>query len=105
MKWRPDPGQSPASRRLLRAMQSLGEVLARLDRFTNHEVVKSSGVSAGKVVEAPVINTDWLPTLLELAGQPAPSGLDGVSFAAGLTGQAQTAARHWLWSSAGCPTW
>jgi len=30
-------------------MQSLGEVLARLDRFTNHEVVTSAGVSAGKV--------------------------------------------------------
>ena len=44
-------------------------------------------VSAGKVVEAPVINTDWVPTLLELIGRPVPSGLDGVSFAAGLTGR------------------
>jgi arylsulfatase A-like enzyme len=43
-------------------------------------------VPAGKVVEDPVVNTDWLPTLLELAGRPVPSGLDGVSFAGQLTG-------------------
>ena len=43
-------------------------------------------VPAGKVVDEPVMNTDWIPTLLELAGLPAPSGLDGISIAAGLTG-------------------
>ena len=42
-------------------------------------------VSAGKVADDPVVNTGWLPTLVELAGLPAPAGLDGVSFAAGLT--------------------
>lgn len=43
-------------------------------------------VPAGKVVDEPVVNTDWIPTLLELAGQPVPAGLDGISFAAGLKG-------------------
>lgn len=45
-------------------------------------------VPAGKVVDEPVINTDWIPTLLELAGRPVPSGMDGISFASGLTGGA-----------------
>ena len=44
-------------------------------------------VAAGKTVDAPVVNTDWIPTLMELAGLPAPSGLDGVSVAALLTGR------------------
>jgi arylsulfatase A-like enzyme len=44
-------------------------------------------VPAGKVSDDPVVNTGWIPTLLELAGLPAPAGLDGVSFAAGLTGR------------------
>lgn len=43
-------------------------------------------VSAGRVVDAPVNNIDWIPTLLELAGAPVPTGLDGVSFAGGLRG-------------------
>jgi arylsulfatase A len=54
-------------------------------------------VPAGRVVEAPVINTDWVPTLLELAGQPAPAGLDGTSFAGLLQGRAQTRARTFFW--------
>ena len=54
-------------------------------------------VPAGKVVEEPVINTDWIPTLLELAGQPAPGGLDGVSFAAPLTGHGVFPQRNFFW--------
>ena len=34
---------------------------------------------AGRVVDAPVVNTDWVPTLVEFAGAAAPKGLDGVS--------------------------
>ncbi len=43
-------------------------------------------VPAGRVVDAPVSNTGWIPTLLEMAGAPVPDGLDGRSFAAGLLG-------------------
>jgi len=42
----------------------------------------------GMVVDAPVNNIDWIPTLLELAGAPVPTGLDGISFADGLRGGA-----------------
>jgi arylsulfatase A-like enzyme len=44
------------------------------------------GVPAGLVINEPVNNIDWIPTLLELAGAPVPSGLDGISFAKGLLG-------------------
>jgi arylsulfatase A-like enzyme len=54
-------------------------------------------VPAGRVVEAPVMNTDWLPTLLELTAQPVPAGLDGTSFAALLTGHAPPASRPLFW--------
>jgi arylsulfatase A-like enzyme len=54
-------------------------------------------VPAGKVVDDPVINTDWLPTLVELAGLPVPSGLDGVSLAALLTGQGPAPKRSLFW--------
>jgi len=61
-------------------------------------IVRWSGhVPAGKVVDDPVINTDWLPTLLELAGQPAPGGLDGVSFASCLTGHGHLPQRRFFW--------
>ena len=43
-------------------------------------------IPAGRVVDAPVNNVDWIPTLLELAGECAPGDIDGVSFARGLTG-------------------
>ncbi len=43
-------------------------------------------VPAGRVTDAPVNNIDWIPTLLELVGTPVPPGLDGMSFANGLTG-------------------
>ena len=54
-------------------------------------------VPANKVVHDPVINTDWIPTLLELAGQPVPSGLDGVSFADLLTGRGPAPERSLFW--------
>ena len=54
-------------------------------------------VPAGAIVDAPVINTDWIPTLLELAGQPAPIGLDGVSFSALLTGHGPAPQRSLFW--------
>lgn len=54
-------------------------------------------VPAGRVVDDPVINTDWLPTLVELAGGAAPAGLDGRSFAAFLTGREPAPARPFFW--------
>ena len=54
-------------------------------------------VPAGKIVYAPVINTDWLPTLLELAGLPVPSGLDGASLAPLLTGHGPAPQRSLFW--------
>ncbi len=54
-------------------------------------------VPAGRVVDTPVINTDWLPTLMELAGLSAPTGLDGVSFAEWLTGRGPTPQRSLFW--------
>jgi arylsulfatase A-like enzyme len=54
-------------------------------------------VPAGKVVDDPVINTDWVPTLLDLAGQPSPSDLDGVSFAALLTATGPAPKRPLFW--------
>lgn len=54
-------------------------------------------IPAGAVENSPVINTDWLPTLLELAQCPVPSGLDGQSFAALLTGKGSGPQRKFYW--------
>lgn len=43
-------------------------------------------VPEGRVVDAPINNVDWIPTLLDLAGATVKSGLDGTSFADGLRG-------------------
>jgi arylsulfatase A-like enzyme len=44
-----------------------------------------------------MVNTDWVPTLLALAGGPAPTGLDGVSVAPFLLGRAPAPARPFFW--------
>jgi arylsulfatase A-like enzyme len=54
-------------------------------------------VPARRIVDAPVINTDWLPTLLDLAGLPVPLGLDGMSLAALLTGRGPAPQRGLFW--------
>lgn len=54
-------------------------------------------VPAGRVVDDPVINTDWIPTLLELIGERAPTGLDGISFASFLTGKGPAPVRKFFW--------
>ncbi len=43
-------------------------------------------IPEGRVIDDPVNNIDWIPTLLELAGAPVPEGMDGVSFSEGLLG-------------------
>jgi arylsulfatase A-like enzyme len=42
-------------------------------------IVHGPGLAGKRVIETPFVNTDWLPTLLELAGAPATGDLDGVS--------------------------
>lgn len=54
-------------------------------------------IPAGRVVEDPVVNTDFMPTLLELAGLEVPGGLDGVSLAGLWTGRGRPAPRAFLW--------
>ncbi len=54
-------------------------------------------VPAGTVIDTPVVNTDWIPTLLELAGLSVPSGLDGVSLAPLLTGRGSALPRPFFW--------
>jgi arylsulfatase A-like enzyme len=54
-------------------------------------------VAPGRVVDAPVVNTDWVPTLLDLAGAPVPQGLDGVSLAPFLLGRAEVPQRTFFW--------
>lgn len=49
---------------------------------------KSKGFKSGKTCDAQVTNVDFLPTILELAGQKKTGGIcDGVSFASALNGE------------------
>jgi len=54
-------------------------------------------VAGGAVVDAPVINTDWLPTFLALAGLPIPANLDGRSLLPLLTGSGPAPERAFYW--------
>ena len=45
-------------------------------------VVRGPGLATRRVIDTPIVNLDWLPTLLDLAGAPAVTGVDGVSQAA-----------------------
>lgn len=61
-------------------------------------IVRWPGViPGGRVESSPVINTDWLPTLLYLAGVKDSSTLDGVNIASVLTGTAQPPVRSLFW--------
>lgn len=54
---------------------------------------------AGSVVSDPVLSTDYLPTMLQLAGLPQPVGVgeDGQSFAATLSGKSVVQTRPLVW--------
>jgi len=54
-------------------------------------------ISAGRLVDTPVINTDWLPTLGEIARARTPGNLDGVSIASLLLGRGQPKPRNFYW--------
>lgn len=62
-------------------------------------IVRGPGLATRRVVDAPFINTDWLPTLLELSGAAAPAGdSDGVSQAPMLrTARPSRTARTYYW--------
>ena len=61
-------------------------------------IVRGPGLAGKRVIDTPVDNTDWLPTLLELAGAPAAAGVDGVSQAPLLrTGRASAGPRTFFW--------
>jgi arylsulfatase A-like enzyme len=61
-------------------------------------IVRGPGLTSRRVIDTPIINTDWLPTLLELSGTAASDTLDGISQAALLrTGQARSTSRTFYW--------
>ncbi len=60
-------------------------------------MIRWPGRIAGDIViDSPVNNIDWIPTLLELAGASVPADIDGVSFADGLLG-GEIPARRIFW--------
>jgi arylsulfatase A-like enzyme len=54
-------------------------------------------IRAGQVSDHPWAFWDFLPTAAELAGAPAPAGIDGVSIVPALTGKAQRAHEYLYW--------
>jgi arylsulfatase A-like enzyme len=54
-------------------------------------------IRAGTVTGVPVVNTDLMPTLLELLGLELPPGLDGVSYARLLRGTGELPSRTLFW--------
>ena len=54
-------------------------------------------IIAGQTIDEPMINTDWLPTLLGMAGLPIPTGLDGMNLSLFLTGSAPVPTRQFFW--------
>jgi arylsulfatase A-like enzyme len=54
-------------------------------------------VPAKRVVDAPVINSDWLATLLDLTGNTPPAGTDSATFAALLAGNDKPARGKFFW--------
>jgi arylsulfatase A len=51
-------------------------------------IVRGPGLTKGRVIDTPFLNTDWMPTLLELAGAPPVPAIDGISQARMLTSDA-----------------
>src|SRR5262249_9709058 len=59
-------------------------------------IVQGPGILRKRVVDAPFLATDWMPTLPELPGVAAPPNLGGLSQAAGpRTGRAGDGTRDW----------
>jgi len=61
-------------------------------------IVRGPALASKRAIETPFVNTDWLPTLLELAGAPPARELDGVSQAQMLRlGKPSSARRTLFW--------
>jgi len=61
-------------------------------------IVDGPGLAKNRVVDTPLINTDWLPTLLELAGVRASGEIDGISQAKLLkSGRPSSGPRRFFW--------
>jgi arylsulfatase A-like enzyme len=61
-------------------------------------IVRGPGLASRRVIDTPVTNADWLPTLLDLAGAPAARNLDGISQAPLLrTGKPASPDRTFFW--------
>ncbi len=61
-------------------------------------IVGGPGLATARVIDTPIVNTDWLPTLLDLAGAPAARDVDGVSQAQLLrTGKPSLGSRTFFW--------
>jgi arylsulfatase A len=59
-------------------------------------IVQGPGVLKKRVLDAPFVNTDWMPTLLELAGARVPGDLDGISQASLLrSGRSSDRTLYW----------
>ncbi|MEX2173359.1 MAG: sulfatase, partial [Pirellulaceae bacterium] len=62
-------------------------------------IIRWPGQIKPAVVETPLVNTDWAPTLLSLAGLAVPEGLDGSDLSALLTQGTEPAERMLFWHS------
>jgi arylsulfatase A-like enzyme len=61
-------------------------------------IIKWPGrVAPGRILDDPVVNTDWLPTLLGAAGIREPRGLDGISFMGLVAGGKAVKNREFFW--------
>ena len=60
-------------------------------------IVRGPGIVRGRVTDGAFVNTDWMPTLLAIAGAPAPAAGDGVDQTRLLTTGSTSSARalHW----------
>ncbi|QOY92201.1 sulfatase [Paludibaculum fermentans] len=60
-------------------------------------IIRGPGVRKGAVDDTPISSVDYLPTFAELAGVPAPEGVDGRSFAALLPAARRLPPRPLYW--------
>ncbi|HXW04389.1 MAG TPA: sulfatase [Vicinamibacterales bacterium] len=61
-------------------------------------IVRGPALASRQVIDTPFVNTDWLPTIMELAGAPAVADVDALSQAQLLrTGRALAGSRTFFW--------